>query len=223
MGSPSDSPSLSMTKIVLILLVSPLCLAAPQVSQAGFGDASPDEIAQIRAGTFLEAFEDNPKYSFNYKVADDVEQTYMAMEENRDGEQVTGSYQYVDPFGSLIIVRYTAGAGGYSETREVRQGFVRINPRPQKLSSASTASNAGFSSSSSVSSSSSAASTGSTSNSGSFTSRPQSSVVFTNSPGSSLSSLGQTSSLSPSSTGSTSSSVSSFSSRPQNSATFTTN
>merc|ERR1711994_582379 len=136
---------------IAVLLVSPLCLAAPQVSQAGFGDASPDEIAQIRAGTFLEAFEDNPKYSFNYKVADDVEQTYMAMEEDRDGEQVTGSYQYVDPFGSLIIVRYTAGAMGYSETREVRQGFVRINPRPQKLSSASTASNAAFSSGSSFS------------------------------------------------------------------------
>merc|ERR1712212_102593 len=132
MGSPSDSPSLSMTKIVLILLVSPLCLAAPQVSQAGFGDASPDEIAQIRAGTFLETFDDNPKYSFNYKVADDVEQTYMAMEENRDGEQVTGSYQYVDPFGSLIIVRYTAGAGGYSETREIKPSFVKIRSQPAR-------------------------------------------------------------------------------------------
>merc|ERR1711994_158850 len=117
---------------IAVLLVSPLCLAAPQVSQAGFGDASPDEIAQIRAGTFLEAFEDNPKYSFSYKVSDDVEQTYMAMEENSDGEQVTGSYQYVDPFGSLIIVRYTAGAGGYSETREIKPSFVKIRSQPAR-------------------------------------------------------------------------------------------
>ncbi len=60
-------------------------MAAPQV--IGFGDASPDEIAQIRAGTFGETFDENPQYSFNYKVADNDEQTYIAMNENRDGDQ----------------------------------------------------------------------------------------------------------------------------------------
>mgnify|MGYP006975905418 FL=1 len=65
-----------------------LALAAPQL---GFGDASPDEIAEIRAGTYLETFDESPVYNFNYKVADDVEQTYMAMNENRDGDQVTNS------------------------------------------------------------------------------------------------------------------------------------
>ena len=91
-------------------MASPLSLAAPQI---GFGDATDAEIAQIRAGTYLETFDDNPQYNYNYKVADDVEQTYMAMNENRDGNQVTGSYQYVDPYGSLIIVTYTAGPMGY--------------------------------------------------------------------------------------------------------------
>ena len=54
----------------------------------------------------------------------------MAMNEARDGDQVTGSYQYVDPLGSLIIVTYTAGVMGYSETREVKPNYVEIRERP---------------------------------------------------------------------------------------------
>merc|ERR1712211_153198 len=79
-----------------------------------------------------------PQYNFNYKVADDVEQTFMALEENRDGEQVTGSYQYVDPLGSLIVVTYTAGPQGYSETREIQEGFVQIRSRPDRKSAVTT-------------------------------------------------------------------------------------
>merc|ERR1711962_1309198 len=93
------------------------------------------------------------------------------MNENRDGDQVTGSYQYVDPNGSLIIVTYTAGAMGYSETREVREGFVEIKPRPQKQQGSSS-----FSGSSGSS----------------FSSRPQSSITILT-PGSTGSS-GQSSS-----------------------------
>ena len=33
---------------------------------------------------------------------------------------------YVDPLGSLISVRYTAGPDGYLETRNVQEGFVTI-------------------------------------------------------------------------------------------------
>lgn len=67
-----------------------------------------------------------------FQVADSLAQNYIAMDENRDGDQVTGSYQYVDPYGSLIIVTYTAGPMGYSETREVREGAVEIKPQPTK-------------------------------------------------------------------------------------------
>ncbi|XP_023340739.1 P17/29C-like protein DDB_G0287399 [Eurytemora carolleeae] len=140
-----------MYKFVLVLLASPLCLGAPQ---EGFGDASAQEIAEIRAGTYLETFDENPQYSFNYKVADDTEQTYMAMNEDRAGDQVTGSYQYVDPLGSLIIVSYTAGPMGYTETREVKEGFVQIQQRPAKQSSSSSSSFNGASSGSSFSGSS---------------------------------------------------------------------
>ena len=44
---------------------------------------------------------------------------------------MTGSYSYVDPLGSLIVVTYTAGAMGYTETREVKPNFVQIRERPQ--------------------------------------------------------------------------------------------
>ena len=127
-----------MFQFVLLLLASPLVLSAP--AQIGFGDATDEEIAQIRAGTYLETFDDNPQYNFNYKVADDVEQTYMAMNEDRSGDQVTGSYQYVDPYGSLIIVNYSAGPMGYSETREVKEGFVTITEKQTSSSSSSSGS-----------------------------------------------------------------------------------
>ena len=114
---------------LLVLLVVPLCLAAPQV---GFGDANDQEIAEIRAGTYQETVDDNPQYNFKYKVADDKEQTYIAMDEERAGDTVTGTYSYVDPLGSLIVVTYTAGPMGYQETREVQEGFVTIRARPAR-------------------------------------------------------------------------------------------
>merc|ERR1712107_732584 len=51
---------------------------------------------------------------------------------------VTGSYQYVDPLGSLIVVTYTAGPQGYSETREIQEGFVQIRSRPDRKSAVTT-------------------------------------------------------------------------------------
>merc|ERR1712183_776241 len=117
---------------LLVLLVVPLCLAAPQV---GFGDASDQEIAEIRAGSYLETVDDNPQYNFQYKVADDKEQTYIAMDEERAGDTVSGTYSYVDPLGSLIVVTYTAGPMGYQETREVQENFVTIRARPARTQS----------------------------------------------------------------------------------------
>merc|ERR1712106_684556 len=111
----------------LFLFLMPLCLGSPI---SGFGDATDVEIAEIRGGTYLEGFDENPQYNFNYKVADDLEQTYISRDEARDGENVRGSYSYVDPLGSLITVTYTAGSEGYQETREIQEFFVTINQRP---------------------------------------------------------------------------------------------
>ena len=65
-------------------------------------------------------------------MSDENQQTYIAHDETRDGAAVTGQYSYVDPLGSLIIVKYTADDNGYQETREVQEGFVSIRAKPVK-------------------------------------------------------------------------------------------
>merc|ERR1712021_25445 len=71
-----------------------------------------------------------PVYNFQYKVADDGEQSYISQEEARDGDDVSGSYSYVDADGALVTVNYKAGAMGYSETRDKQEGFVQMRARP---------------------------------------------------------------------------------------------
>merc|ERR1712029_1290715 len=68
------------------------------------------------------------QYDFEYKVANDGTQTYIAQQESRDGLEVTGMYKYVDPTGAIVTVTYTAGVNGYQETRERQEGAVRIAP-----------------------------------------------------------------------------------------------
>ena len=87
--------------IVLCCCAASLSLGSPLPQQIeGFGDATPEEIAEIRAGTYGEMFDENPKYAFDFKVADDVEQTYLSLEEARNDGVVTGMYSYVDPLVS---------------------------------------------------------------------------------------------------------------------------
>ena len=72
----------------------------------------------------------NPQYTYSYQVADDKEQTYLAHNENRDGDQVTGQYSYVDANGALVTVVYTAGVDGYQEERTVQDNFIEVRARP---------------------------------------------------------------------------------------------
>merc|ERR1719431_847547 len=71
-----------------------------------------------------------PVYNFEYKVADDTAQTYISQNEARDGDNLSGTYSYVDANGGLVTVNYQAGPMGYSETREVQDGFVKIVAKP---------------------------------------------------------------------------------------------
>merc|ERR1711892_184875 len=71
-----------------------------------------------------------PVYNFQYKVADDGEQSYISQEEARDGDNLSGTYSYVDANGALVTVTYEAGAMGYSETRDKQEGFVQMRARP---------------------------------------------------------------------------------------------
>ena len=100
--------------------------------------------------------QDNPVYTYSYQVSDDDQQTYIAKTENRDGDEVTGEYSYVDALGQLVAVTYTAGPMGYTETREITPNFVEIRARPAPapaaaaaVSSSQTTSSAGFSGSAS--------------------------------------------------------------------------
>jgi len=63
---------------------------------------------------------------YEYQVAADDTQTYIKHKEARESDIVTGEYQYVDPLGSLIVVKYTAGPDGYQETRTEEKNFIAI-------------------------------------------------------------------------------------------------
>ena len=70
-----------------------------------------------------------PEYNFEYKVADEEEQTFISQSEKRDGDDVTGTYSYIDPTGSLITVKYQAGAMGFTQNIEKQEGAVQIRAR----------------------------------------------------------------------------------------------
>merc|ERR1712128_350777 len=82
------------------------------------------------AGANVEGPTARPVYNFQFKVADDGEQTYISQEEAREGDNLSGTYSYVDADGALVTVTYEAGAMGYSETRDKQEGFVQMRARP---------------------------------------------------------------------------------------------
>jgi hypothetical protein len=89
-----------------------------------------------------------PEYNFEFKVADADEQTYITQQEARDGDELTGSYSYVDPTGALITVNYQAGPMGFSQTTDKQENFVQIVAKPPRLTASSAASASQSSSSS---------------------------------------------------------------------------
>jgi len=106
----------------LLVVGSVVTLARPQGSDAE---------AQRRALDGQDMFDPNPQYTYQYQVANEKFQTYIAQKESRDGDAVSGTYSYVDPLGQLITVTYTANAAdGYSETREVQANFLKIRSQP---------------------------------------------------------------------------------------------
>merc|ERR1712243_462497 len=130
--STSSSPSVaSVTSSVVSSLQSSIAAA---VAKALAGRRSSLSNIGRGSGSYGAPAENigPARYDFTYKVSDDEFQTYIAQQENREGEQVTGSYNYVDPTGSLVTVNYQAGPEGYSETRDVAKGAVefRNNPGP---------------------------------------------------------------------------------------------
>merc|ERR1719394_1857368 len=128
-----------------------------------------------------------PEYNYEFKVADEAEQTFISQNEARDGDDVVGTYSYVDPNGDLITVNYQAGLDGYTQTLDKQVGAVEIRAKPVRVggSTAATSSQSSRGSSSSFGSSSrgSTSSFGSSSrgSSGSFGSSSRGSTSFTTS------------------------------------------
>ena len=57
-------------------------------------------------------------YRFSYRVGERGEGHHLARQETGQGGKVRGSYSYVDPTGSLVLVNYEASQeGGYTESR----------------------------------------------------------------------------------------------------------
>merc|ERR1712243_81208 len=130
--SSSSSPSVASVTSSVVSSLQPSIAAA--VAQAlARRRSSVSSIGRRTGSAGVNAENNGPvSYDFTYKVSDDDFQTYIAQQENREGGQVTGSYNYVDPTGSLVTVNYQAGPEGYSETRDVAKGAVefRNNPGP---------------------------------------------------------------------------------------------
>merc|ERR1712243_212782 len=130
--SYSSSPSVASVTSSVVSSLQPSITAAVAQALAG-RRSSVSSIGRGTGSTGVNAENNGPaRYDFTYKVSDDESQTYIAQQENREGEKVTGSYHYVDPTGSLVNVNYQAGPEGYSETRDVAKGAVefRNNPGP---------------------------------------------------------------------------------------------
>merc|ERR1712107_101409 len=82
-------------------------------------------------GNKEQEYADGPaEYNFEYKVADDEQQNYIARQESRDGDTVTGSYNYVNPAGTLVTVNYEAGPEGFKQETSEQKGAVEMRNIP---------------------------------------------------------------------------------------------
>jgi len=116
-------------KVAACLALAATAFGAPQVSRLiDNPDFNPTGLTEAELAAQM--FDPDPQYTYSYQVAADPQQTYIAMQESRDGEDVAGEYSYVDPLGNLITVTYTAGVMGYQESRSVQENFVKIRAAP---------------------------------------------------------------------------------------------
>merc|ERR1712007_153675 len=100
--------------------------AANAAAAAAAAEKNPfDSQVSTDLGPFVD-----PVYNFEYKVADDQEKTYISRNEERDGNELSGSYSFIDATGALVTVDYTAGVNGYAETRSKEAGKVTMKAVP---------------------------------------------------------------------------------------------
>merc|ERR1712233_294941 len=165
---------------------------AERIKAAQAAQAEAARRQQIAAANAAAAAAAAEKNAFESQVADDEERTYISRNEERDGNELSGSYSFIDATGALVTVDYTAGVNGYAETRSKEAGKVTMKAVPAwdgplagleeasgavAVAKGSTSSSSRFGSSSGSRSSSSAISSGIRSSSAISSSSSQSDLI----------------------------------------------
>merc|ERR1719384_2956960 len=125
----ASGPSVSSVTSSVVSQLQPSIAAA--VAEALKASSRP--VSRPQASSYKAVEEPNygpAKSNFGYKVADEDSQAYINHQESREGNDVTGTYNYVNPAGALVTVNYEAGVDGFSQTRDVEQGAVQMRNIP---------------------------------------------------------------------------------------------
>merc|ERR1719400_2648943 len=138
-GLTQAAPQISTNQVVNTVTTQLQPLIAKAVADALASSSStsfqnrPASFAPVRpvaAAVYTEEPTAPAAYQYSYKVSDEEAQTYLNKDETRDGDNVQGTYSYVDSTGALVTVTYTAGPDGYNEERNVEKGFVTMRNIP---------------------------------------------------------------------------------------------
>jgi len=127
-STSSSQPSVSAVTSSVVSQLQPSIAAA--VAEALKASSRPVSRPKVPSKAVEEPNYGPAKYNFGYKVADEDSQAYINHQESREGNDVTGTYNYVNPAGALVTVNYEAGVNGFSQTRDVKQGAVQMRNIP---------------------------------------------------------------------------------------------
>merc|ERR1719153_1763695 len=127
-GSRNSGASVSGITSSVVSQLQPSIAAA--VAQALAGSRRSCSVSLGSANKEQEYADGPAEYNFEYKVADDEQQNYIARQESRDGDTVTGSYNYVNPAGTLVTVNYEAGPEGFKQETSEQKGAVEMRNVP---------------------------------------------------------------------------------------------
>jgi len=127
-GSRNSGASVSGITSSVVSQLQPSIAAA--VAQALAGSRRSSSVSPGSANREPEYADGPAEYNFEYKVADDEQQNYIARQESRDGDTVTGSYNYVNPAGTLVTVNYEAGPDGFKQETSEQKGAVEMRNVP---------------------------------------------------------------------------------------------
>merc|ERR1711934_1125418 len=127
-GSRSSGASVSGITSSVVSQLQPSIAAA--VAQALAGSRRSSSVSLGGANKEPEYADGPAEYNFEYKVADEEQQNYIARQESRDGDTVTGTYNYVNPAGTLVTVNYEAGPEGFKQEISEQKGAVEMRNVP---------------------------------------------------------------------------------------------